>query len=114
MRRRYPASAPMHDPRTPEITTWLESLPARERLATMHAMSIAFPLLQKSADWMPRTATARGALKPTAQELADILISTREISLRLKRELARPAYGREAGDGLRGGGRRWRAGAYGD
>jgi hypothetical protein len=67
--RRYPASAPIRDPRTPEIMTWLESLPVRERLATMHAMSIAFPMLQKSSEWKHRMAAVRGALKPTAQGL---------------------------------------------
>jgi hypothetical protein len=87
MRRRDPTSAPMHDPRTPEIMTWLESLPASERLATMHAMSIAFPMLQKSSEWKQRMAVVRGALEPTAQELADILIRAAEISVRLKREL---------------------------
>jgi hypothetical protein len=81
MRRRYPASALMHDPRNPEITTWLESLQASDRLATMHAMSIAFPMLQKSQDWKPRMAAVRGALKPNAEELANILIRAREISV---------------------------------
>jgi hypothetical protein len=87
MRRRYPTSAPTHDPRTPEITAWLDGLKPFERLATMHAMSIAFPMLQKSQDWKQRMAAVRAALKPTAQELAYILIRAGEISLRLKQEL---------------------------
>jgi hypothetical protein len=31
----------MHDPRTPEILAWLETLPLTVRLTTLHAMSIA-------------------------------------------------------------------------
>jgi hypothetical protein len=37
----------MTDPRTPEIIAWPDTLPLTERLVTLHAMTIAFPPLQR-------------------------------------------------------------------
>jgi hypothetical protein len=78
----------MCDPRTPEILAWLESLPLRKRLAAMHGMTIAFPALQRSADWKAQMGKVRDELKPTARQLGDIMREAGEIGGRLRRALA--------------------------
>jgi hypothetical protein len=78
----------MRDPRTPEILAWLEAmLPLDERLAVMHAMTFAFPLLKNDRAWLARIDAVIGELQPTAQRHAEILVKARKISGRLKREL---------------------------
>jgi hypothetical protein len=72
----------MHDPRTPEILAWLETLSLRERLVTLHAMMIAFPRLQRDAEWKARIGAIRAELKPDAAQLGDIL---REAALQAER-----------------------------
>jgi hypothetical protein len=76
------------DPRTPEILAWLETLPLAERLATMHAMVLAFPALHRSQQWKARLAVVRAELAPTAKQLGDILKKASQISMRLKAGLA--------------------------
>jgi hypothetical protein len=78
----------MHDPRTPEILAWVEAMPLVERLTVMHAMTFVFPLLKSDRTWKARMAAVRTELKPTADELGDILIEASRISARLKLELA--------------------------
>jgi hypothetical protein len=78
----------MHDPRNPEILAWLETLPLTERLATLHAMSFAFPVLKNDRGWKARIDAVRAKLKPTAEDLARILIEAVRISRRLKIQLA--------------------------
>ena len=78
----------MRDPRTPEILAWLEILPLTQRLATLHAMSFAFPLLKNDRQWIRRVETVLGELQPTAAQHADILFEAGRISLRLKRQLS--------------------------
>jgi hypothetical protein len=77
----------MRDPRTPEILAWLATLKLRERLATMHAMSFAFPLLKNDRGWRARIDEVVAALAPTARQHQDILIEAGRISQRLKRQL---------------------------
>jgi hypothetical protein len=78
----------MRDPRTPEILAWLEILPLPRRLATLHGMSFAFPLLKNDRQWTRRIETVLGELQPTAAQHADILFEAGRISLRLKRQLS--------------------------
>ena len=78
----------MPDPRTPEILAWLENLPLTQRLATLHAMSFAFPLLENDRQWIRRIDAVREELQPTAAQHADILFEAGSISLRLKRQLS--------------------------
>src|SRR6266446_2745211 len=78
----------MRDPRTPDILAWLEILPLSRRLATLHAMSFAFPLLKNDRQWIRRIETVLGELQPTAAQHADILFEAGNISLRLKRQLS--------------------------
>ena len=78
----------MRDPRTPEILSWLEILPLTQRLATLHAMSFAFPLLKNDREWIRRIETVLGELQPTAAQHADILFEAGRISLRLKRQMS--------------------------
>jgi hypothetical protein len=72
----------MRDPRAPEILAWLRTLPLRDRLATMHAMSAAFPVIKNDRAW-----TARVELKPTPREHEDILIEAGRICRTLRRQL---------------------------
>jgi hypothetical protein len=64
----------MRDPRTPEILAWLEAMrPLGERLAVMHAMTFAFPLLKNDRVWLARIDAVIGELRPTAERHAEIL-----------------------------------------
>ena len=59
----------MRDPRTPEILAWLEAmLPLDERLAVMHAMTFAFPLLKNDRDWTATVSAVLVELKPTKRQ----------------------------------------------
>jgi hypothetical protein len=83
-----PILPPMTDPRSPEILTWLDTLPLTDRLATLHAMPIAFPQLRQSEEWKARIAVAHAELRPSAEELGDILRDAGRRGERLKAELA--------------------------
>jgi len=76
------------DPTPPEILAWLDTLPLREQLVTLHAMSIAIPALQRSHPLKARIAAAHAALDPTAAQLGDILTAARSQAERLKEDLA--------------------------
>jgi hypothetical protein len=78
----------MYDPRSPEILAWLNTLPLTDRLATLHAMPIAFPLLRRSEEWKARIAVAHAELRPAAEELGDILRDAGRRGEQLKEELA--------------------------
>jgi hypothetical protein len=84
-RRVRPYFGPMHDPRTPEILAWLESLSLRERLTTLHAMSFAFPLLKNDRGWNVRISAVLVELGPTKREHEDILMEAARMSARLKK-----------------------------
>jgi hypothetical protein len=77
----------MHDPRSPEILAWLYTLPLCKRLATMHALMIVFPPLHYDWQWKLRMAAVHAELKPTADDLGEILIEAGRISERLNVEL---------------------------
>ena len=77
----------MHDPRTPEITAWLRRLAPHYRLATMYAMSAAFPIIKNDRDWARRIDAVVAELNPTQREHADIMIEAGRISRILKRQL---------------------------
>jgi hypothetical protein len=85
--RSLPYLAAMRDPRTPEILAWLATLPLHDRLATMHAMSVAFPHIKNDRGWTARIEAVVAELKPTAREHMDILIEARRISRSLKHQL---------------------------
>jgi hypothetical protein len=76
------------DPTSPEILAWLDTLPLRERLVTLHAMMFAIPSLQRNHGWKARIAGGHDAFNPTAAQLADILTAARSRAQRLKKELA--------------------------
>jgi hypothetical protein len=76
------------DPTAPEILAWLSTLPPREQLVTLHAMTSAIPTLQRSHPLKVRMAAIRDELRPTAEELSDILTAARSQAERLKEELA--------------------------
>jgi len=57
----------MTDLTPPEIFAWLETLPLREQLVALHAMTIAIPTLQRSHPLKARIAAAHVALDPTAR-----------------------------------------------
>jgi hypothetical protein len=78
----------MPDLNAPEILAWLDTLPLREQLVTLHAMSIAIPALQRSHPLKARIAAAHAALGRTAAQLGDILTAARSQAARLKEELA--------------------------
>jgi hypothetical protein len=78
----------MYDPHSPEILAWLNTLPLTDRLATLHAMPIAFPQLRWSEEWKARIAVAHAELRPTAEELGDILRDAKRRSEQLKEGLA--------------------------
>jgi hypothetical protein len=77
----------MGDPRTPEIMAWLRRLPPRDRLATMYAMSAAFPVIKNDRDWTHRIDAVVAELKPTHREHEDILIEAGRISRTLTHQL---------------------------
>jgi hypothetical protein len=78
----------IRDPRTPEILAWLEAmLPLEERLAVMHALTSAFPLLKNDRAWLMRIDAAIGELQPTTERHAEIVVKAGKISGRLMREL---------------------------
>jgi len=76
------------DPTTPEILAWLGTLPLREQLVSLHAMAIAIPALQRSHPLKARTAVIRDELRPTAEELGDILRDASRRGEQLKEEFA--------------------------
>jgi hypothetical protein len=78
----------MPDPQSPEILAWLETLPLPERLTALHAMSIAFPQLQRNREWKARIGRVRDELRPTSRELGHILKDAARRAERLKAELA--------------------------
>jgi hypothetical protein len=79
---------PMTDPRSPEVLAWLDTLPLTDRLATMHAMPIAFPRLRQSEEWKARIAVTHAELRPSAEELGDIRRDASRRGEQLKEELA--------------------------
>ena len=64
------------------------TLPLRDQLVTLHAMTIAIPTLQRSYPLKSRMALIRDELRPTAEELTDILTAARSQAERLKPEIA--------------------------
>jgi len=76
------------DPTPPEILAWLDTLPLREQLVSLHAMTIAIPTLHRSHPFKARIAAVHAALAPTAAQLGDILTAARSQAERLKEELA--------------------------
>jgi hypothetical protein len=78
----------MHDPRSPEVLAWLETLPLAVRLTTLHGMSIGFPQLQRCPEWKARIAKVRDELRPSSRALGDILRIAARYAERLKAELA--------------------------
>ena len=78
----------MHDPRTPpEITAWLRRLAPHYRLATMYAMSAAFPIIKNDRDWTRRIDAVVAELNPTQREHAAIMIEAGRISRALKQQI---------------------------
>ncbi len=77
----------MPDPPSAEILAWLETLPLTARLMALHAMSIAFPQLQRNWEWKAPITRAQAELRPTARELGDILKDAGRRAERLKAEL---------------------------
>jgi hypothetical protein len=77
----------MRAARTPEILGWLRRLSPRDRLATMDAMSTAFPAIKNDCDWTHRIDALVTELKPTPREHANILLEAGRISRALKRQL---------------------------
>ena len=77
----------MHDPRTPEIMAWLRRLAPRYRLATMYAMSAAFPVLKNDREWTRRIDAGVTELNPTQREHADIMTEAGCISRALKQQI---------------------------
>jgi hypothetical protein len=75
------------DPPSPEILAWLDTLPLREQLITLHAMMFALPKLQRNYRLKARIAAAHAAINPTAAQLGDILTAARSRAQRLKEEL---------------------------
>jgi hypothetical protein len=69
----WPYISTVSDPTAPEILAWLDTPPLRDRLATLHTMPIAFPQLRQREEWQARVALAHAELRPTAEELGDIL-----------------------------------------
>jgi hypothetical protein len=78
----------MTDLTPPEIIAWLGTLPLRDQLVTLHAMTIAIPTLRRSYPLKSRMAAIRSVLRLTETELADILKDAARRSGRLKEELA--------------------------
>lgn len=70
-----------------EILSWLDTLPLREQLVTLHAMMFALPKLQRNYRLKARIAAAHAAINPTAAQLGDILTAARSRAQRLKEEL---------------------------
>ena len=77
----------MRDPRAPEILAWLRTLPLRDRLATMHAMSAVFPIIKNDRAWTARVDALVAELKRTPREHEDILIEAGRICRTLRRQL---------------------------
>ena len=66
----------------------MDTLPLRDQLVTLHAMTIAIPTLQRSQPLKARTAVIRDELRPTAEELGDILRDASRRGEQLKEEPA--------------------------
>ena len=77
----------MPDPPSAEILAWLETLSLTAPLMALHAMSIAFPQLQRNWEWKARIARVRAQPHPTARELGDMLKDAGRRAERLKAEL---------------------------
>jgi len=77
----------MPDPPSAEILAWLETLSLTAPLMALHAMSIAFPQLQRNWEWKARIAKVQAELRPTARELGDILKDAGRRAERLNAEL---------------------------
>jgi hypothetical protein len=78
----------MTDLTSPEIIAWLGTLPLRDQLVTLHAMTMAIPTLRRSNPLKMRMAAIRDQLRPTAEELSDVLTAARSQAERLSAELA--------------------------
>jgi hypothetical protein len=78
----------MTDLTPPEIIAWLGTLPLRDQLVTLHAMTMALPTLRRSYPLKSRMTLIRDELRPTAEELSDILTAARSQVERLKPEIA--------------------------
>jgi hypothetical protein len=78
----------MTDLTPPEIIAWLDTLPLKDQLMSLHAMTIAIPALQRSQPLNARTAAIRVELRPTAEELGDILRDASRRGEQLKEEFA--------------------------
>ena len=63
-------------------------LPLRDQFVTLHAMTMAIPTLQRSHPLKSRMAPIRDELRPSAEELSDILTAARSQAERLKAEIA--------------------------
>ena len=72
----------------PEILAWLDTLPLRDQLVSLHAMTIAIPTLQRNYPLKQHVAALHATLDPTAAQLEDILTAARGRAERLKEELA--------------------------
>jgi hypothetical protein len=76
----------MLDPRSPELFQWLADLDLEQRLATMHALSFAFPVLKNDRLWQGDITTITDELAPTPEEHAAIMMAALRMSGRLKQE----------------------------
>jgi hypothetical protein len=77
----------MTDLTPPEIRAWPETLPLREQLVALHAMTIAIPTLQRDSEWKAQIGSVRAELKPDAVELGDILREAARRGERLNGEI---------------------------
>jgi len=78
----------MSDPRTPELSEWLDDLDLEQRLAAIHAIAFTFPKLKNDANWLAYTAEVTTELAPSPEQHADIMLAALKMSGRLKEELA--------------------------
>ena len=76
------------DPTTPEILAWMGTLPLRDQLVALHAMTTAIPTLQRSHPLKARMSAIRGELRPNEAELGDILRDAERRSERQMEEMA--------------------------
>jgi hypothetical protein len=61
----------MADPTSPVMLAWLDTLPLREWLVTLHAVMFAILTLQRNQPWKARIAAAHATINPSAAQLAD-------------------------------------------
>jgi hypothetical protein len=76
----------MRDPRTPELFRWLADLELEQRLATMQALSFAFPVLKNDSLWQADIAAVTDELAPAPEEHAAIMMAALRMSGTLKQE----------------------------